>query len=145
MERLEMLGYYEKFNKAEKYIIGFSHKGKIYMEMVDHLNPDMITLESASKNQGVSLRFRPKSTHKAEMLLKAVCLGTIEMLLDEKYNKGEMFEKIITEYYGQEWVKDTVPFHMAGDINIGGVEVQIKFEKAGLCTSKTLEKLLAVA
>lgn len=145
MERMEMLGYYEKFNKAEKYIIGFSHKGKIYMEMVDRLNPDMITLESASKNQGVSLRFRPKSAHKAEMLLKAVCLGTIEMLLDEKYNKGEMFEKIITEYYGQEWHKDTVPFHKAGDINIGGVEIQIKFEKAALATSKTIEKLLAVA
>ena len=145
MERLEMLGYYEKFNKAEKYIIGFSHKGKIYMDMVDHLDPDMITLESASKNQGVSLRFRPKSAHKAEMLLKAVCLGTMEMLLDEKYNKGEMFEKVITEYYGQEWVKDTVPFHKAGDINIGGVEIQIKFEKAALATSKTIEKLLAVA
>jgi hypothetical protein len=140
-----MLGYYEKFNKAEKYIIGFAHKGKVYMEMIDHLNPDMITLESASKNQGVSLRFRPKSAHKAEMLLKAVCLGTVEMLLDEKYNKGEMFEKIITERYGQEWVKDTVPFHKAGDINIGGVEIQIKFEKAALATSKTIEKLLAVA
>jgi hypothetical protein len=146
MERLEMLGYYEKFNKAEKYIIGFSHKGKVYMEMVDRLNPDMITLESASKNQGVSLRFRPKSAHKAEMLLKAVCLGTMEMLLDEKYNKGEMFEKAVTEYYGQEWVKDCVPFHKAGDINLNGVEIQIKFEKAAFCTSNTLKRLgVAVA
>ena len=145
MDRLEMLGYYEKFNKAVKYIIGFSYKGKIYMEMVEHINPDMITLETASKNQGMSLRFRPKSAHKAEMLLKAVCLGTMEMLLDEKYNKGEMFEKIITEYYGQKWVKDNIPFHKAGDINIDGAEVQIKFEKAALATSKTIEKLLTVA
>ena len=140
-----MLGHYEKFNKAEKYIIGFAHKGLVYMEMVEHIDPEMVTLESASKNQGVSLRFRPKSAHKAEMLLSAVCLGTMEMLLDEKYNKGEMFEKVVTEYYGQEWVKDCVPFHKAGDINVGGTEIQIKFEKAALCTSKTLEKLLAVA
>ena len=144
-ERMEMLGHYEKFNKAEKYIIGFAHKGLVYMEMVEHIDPEMVTLESASKNQGVSLRFRPKSAHKAEMLLSAVCLGTMEMLLDEKYNKGEMFEKVVTEYYGQEWVKDCVPFHKAGDINVGGTEIQIKFEKAALCTSKTLEKLLAVA
>lgn len=145
MERMEMFNYYEKFNKAEKYIIGFSHKGSVYMLAVDHLNPDMITLESASKNQGVSLRFRPKSAHKAEMLLKAVCIGTMEMLIDEKYNKGEMFEKAVTERYGQVWHKDTVPFHKAGDINIDGVEIQIKFEKAALATSKTIEKLLAVA
>ena len=145
MERMEMLGYYERFNKAEKYIIGFAHKGMVYMEIVDHLNPDMVTLESASKNQGVSLRFRPKSAHKAQMLVESICLGTVEMLLDEKYNKGEMFEKVVTEYYGQEWVKDTVPFHKAGDINVGGVEIQIKFEKAALATSKTIEKLLAVA
>jgi hypothetical protein len=67
------------------------------------------------------------------------------MLIDEKYNKGEMFEKAVTEYYGQEWQKDNVPFHKAGDINVGGVEIQIKFEKAALATSKTIEKLLAVA
>lgn len=145
MERMEMFGYYEKFNKAEKYIIGFSHKGMVYMETVDHLNPDMVTLESASKNQGTSLRFRPRSAHKAEMLMKAICLGTLEMLIDEKYNKGEMFEKAVTEYYGQEWQKDNVPFHKAGDINVDGVEIQIKFEKAALATSKTIEKLLAVA
>ena len=145
MERLEMLAYYEKFNKAEKYIIGFSHKGQVYMQLVDGLNPEMITLETASKNQGQSLRFRPKSAHKAEMLASAICLGALEMLLDDKYNKGEMFEKIVTEHYGQAWHKDTVPFHKAGDINVNGIEIQIKFEKAALATSKTIEKLLAVA
>ena len=139
-----MFETYEKFNKAEKYIIGFSHKGMVYMQMVDNLNLDMITLESASKNQGVSLRFRPKAAHKAQMLLESICLGTMEMLIDTKYNKGEMFEKLITEYYGQEWVKDTVPFHKAGDINLNGVEIQIKFEKAAFCTSKTLERLGAI-
>ncbi len=141
MERIEMFNYYEKFNASEKYIIGFSHKGMVYMQMVDRLDLDMITLEHASKNQGVSLRFRPKAAHKAQMLAESICLGAIEILMDSKYNKGEMFEKVITEYYGQEWVKDTIPFHKQGDININGVEIQIKFETAGLCTSRTLERL----
>ena len=144
MEKIEMLTHYEKFNKAEKYIIGFSHKGRVYMQMVENLNPDMITLEHASKNQGQSLRFRPKAEHKAEMLLKAVCIGTLEMLIDEKYNKGDMFEKVVAERYGKEWKKDCTPFHKAGDLNINGIEIQVKFEKAALCTSKTLERLLAV-
>ena len=145
MEKLEMLANYEKFNKAEKYIIGFSFKGMLYMQIVSHLADDMITLESASRNQGVSLRFRPKSAHKAQMVSESVCLGSVDMIANEHYNKGEMFEKVITEYYGQEWVKDNVPFHKAGDIRVNGVEIQIKFEKAALCTSRTLEKLLAVA
>lgn len=145
MEKMEMFTNYEKFNKAEKYIIGFTHKKQIYMLMVDHLNPDMITLESASKNQGKSLRFRPKASHKAELVTKAICLGAMEMLIDSKYNKGEMFEKIITEHYGQEWVKDTIPFYKQGDLNLNGIEIQIKFEKAALATSKTIDKLLAAA
>ena len=142
MEKFEMLNYYEKFNKAEKYIIGFKHKGQIYMQMVEHLNENMITLEKASRNQGQSLRFRPKAKDKAEMLLKAICLGSIDLILNDKYNKGEMFEKLVTEYYGQEWVKDCVPFYKQGDINVNGVEIQIKFENASLDTSKTIEKLL---
>lgn len=145
MERLEMFANYEKFQKAESYIIGFAHKGSVYMTTTDHLDPDMITLESASKGQGQSLRFRPKTAHKAQMLVESVCLGTLDILLDSKYNKGEMFEKVVTERYGQEWHKDTVPFYKSGDININGVEIQIKFEKAALVTSKTLEKLLATA
>lgn len=143
MNVLEMLSLYERFNKAEKYIIGFAYKHKIYMLMVDSLDSNMITLESASKNQGVSLRFRPHKADKLALMERAVCIGDEELVLDEKYNKGEMFEKVVTEYYGQEWVKDTVPFHKAGDIVVSGVQIQIKFEKAALCTSKTLDKLLA--
>ena len=141
MEKIEMFKNYEKFNASEKYIIGFSYKGMVYMQMVDRLDLDMITLEHASKNQGVSLRFRPKTAHKVQMITESICLGTMEMLIDQKYNKGEMFEKVITEYYGQKWTKDTIPFHKQGDININGIEIQIKFEKAGLCTSRTLERL----
>ena len=95
-----MFGHYTKFNKAEKYIIGFAHKGMVYMEMVEHIDPEMVTLESASKNQGVSLRFRPKSAHKAEMLMEAICLGTVEMLLDEKYNTF-YFKSIGNDFFAQ--------------------------------------------
>jgi hypothetical protein len=145
MERMEMFGYYEKFNKAEKYIIGFAYKHKVYMLMVDRLDPIMVTMETASKNQGESLRFRPHTADKVAMLENAICVGSDKIVLDEKYNKGEMFEKVVTEYYGQVWVKDNIPFHKAGDINVNGVEIQIKYERAALCTTKTLEKLLAVA
>lgn len=145
MNKQEMLNYYEQFNKADKYIIGFSIKGFIYMAMVDRLNPDMITLEHASKNQGESLRFRPKAEDKIKMAIQSICLCAKAQLIDEKYNKGEMFEKIVTEYYHKEWKKDNIPFYESGDINIDGEEVQIKLENASLATSKTINKLLGVA
>ena len=57
------------------------------------------------------------------------------------YNKGRVFEKMVTEYYGQEWGWDNVPFTEAGDIEIDGVAYQIKFEKATYVTEKRLARL----
>lgn len=142
MEKIEMFNYYEKFNKAEKYIIGFTYQNQVYMETTKCIDPNMITLERASRNQGMALRFRPKAAQKATMALQAICLGALSILLDEKYNKGEMFEKIVTEHYGQKWTKDNVPFYKDGDIAVNGEKIQIKFEQGTFCTNKIIEKLL---
>ena len=145
MTKIEMLNHYEFFNKAEKYIIGFTYKHQIYMLMVNHLDPATVTYDKASRNQGNSLRFRPKVAEKIAMLDKAICLGSDSLVIADKYNKGEIFEKIVTEYYNQVWVKDSKPFHLCGDITLNGIEIQIKFENASLCTTNTLNGLLAVA
>ena len=47
-----------------------------------------------------------------------------------KYNKGEILEKMVTEYFGQTWTKDNVPYTEDGDITVDGIKYQIKFEKA---------------
>ena len=145
MTKMEMLTHYENFSKADKYIIGFTYKKQLYMLMVDHLDPMTITYDRASRNQGNSLRFRPKMAEKLSLLSVATCLGSADMVVADKYNKGEIFEKVVTEYYHQEWVKDSRPFHECGDLTVDGVEIQIKFENASLCTTNTLTRLLAVA
>ena len=47
----------------------------------------------------------------------------------------------ITEYFNQEWKKDSVPFWMDGDITINKVPYQIKFESASFINEKLLAKL----
>ena len=83
------------------------------------------------------------ATKKALMTTNPVCLGDESLLSNGKYNKGENFEKMVTEYFGQEWHKDTVPFWEAGDITLDGKEVQIKLDSATLMNTKHLEKWAA--
>ena len=79
---------------------------------------------------------------KNELLKKAVKVGTLEDITDEKYNKGVMFEKLVYELNGQEFRgKDAVPFYQSGDITIDGKEIQVKYERARICYDTTLTKL----
>ena len=52
------------------------------------------------------------------------------MVENSKYNKGEIFEKLITESYGQKWEKDNVPFFSGADLTVNNIAYSIKFEKA---------------
>ena len=64
-----------------------------------------------------------------------------ETVTATKYNKGEVFEKMVTEGYGQAWEKDNVPFTKDGDLTVDGVAYQIKFEKATFTNEKSLMKM----
>ena len=129
------------------YIMGFIINHVVYMVVCDSHMVDRVTcLDKASRGQGYALRFKPNRSQK--MLLMAcgaVALCSEEffnaLVADSKYNKGEIFEKLVTEYAGQVWEKDTVPYTMAGDIEWNGKAYQIKFEKATFTNEKTMASL----
>lgn len=141
MVKRTMMKWYEKFSAADGYIIGFVMDKMLYMVEMDRIAPRFLSVEEASRNQGDNLRLRLKKAQKQSLAKKAICLGSADVLTADKYNKGENFEKVVTEYYGQEWEKDTIPFYMQGDINVNGRELQIKLDSATLANSKMLEKL----
>lgn len=141
MVKRTMMKWYEKFSAADGYIIGFVMDKMLYMVEMEHIAPRFLNVEEASRNQGDNLRLRLKKAQKQSLAKKAICLGSADVLTADKYNKGENFEKVVTEYYGQEWEKDTIPFYMQGDINVNGRELQIKLDSATLANSKMLEKL----
>jgi len=151
MENLVMLNKmvteYDALAYTHDYIFGFECDGTIYAAITtSDLLPYVTSLDKASRGAGLSLRFRPNKAQKN--LLKncetfALCSKKFfeDFHKTSTYNKGENFEQLVTEYYGQTWEKDNVPFTEAGDIVVDGKAFQIKFEKATFCNEKSLQGL----
>jgi hypothetical protein len=119
----------------------------VYMvETTAEVMPYILKLDKASRGAGYSLRFCPTKEQKAFLLTKgAKVLCSKEFfeisVKESKYNKGEIFEKMVTESYKQEWTKDNVPFTEDGDLTVNGIAYQIKFEKATFTNEKTLARM----
>ena len=107
--------------------------------------PLVCKLDKASRGAGYALRFCPTTDQKLVLMPSATLLCSEkffnEQVAESKYNNGEIFEKMVTEYFGQVWVKDNIPFTEAGDIQTDGVAYQIKYQKATFCNEKSLANL----
>lgn len=142
MTKDTMIRFYMKHSAADSYIVGFVYNRGLYFITMDEIKPRFLSIEQASRNQGENLRLRLKKAHRESLMKKSpIYLGSADCLNSDNYNKGEIFEKLVTEYYGQTWTKDTVPFYVAGDININGQEVQIKLDSATLMNTAHMKKL----
>ena len=135
-----MMKYYKQRNASQEFIIGFTYNKTVYFIQMKHIPLKYLKVEEASRKQGQSLRLRLNKEQCAKLIKKAQLLGTENILIDTKYNKGEMFEKHITEYFEKEWKKDNIPYWKQGDINLNGIEIQIKFNGATLTTTKQIKK-----
>jgi len=144
---LDMLNRYNTLAYTHNYILGFTYAGNIYMAYADASElPALCTLDKASRGQGYAVRFSPNKGVKVALMTKATLLCSVDYfsaLVDSTiYNKGEIFEKLVTEKLGQVWEKDNIPFTMAGDVtDKQGVSYQIKFEKSTFTNEKILMKL----
>lgn len=137
---------YNRLAYTDKHILGFTFKGVVYMVFADrHMVDRFICLDKASRGAGYSLRFKPTVEQKIALLMSAEIVCSVEyfnyMVVNSKYNRGEIFEKLVTEKLGQTWEKDNIPFTEAGDIDYNGVAYQIKFEKATFTNEKSLASL----
>ena len=147
----ELVNGYNALAYTHEYMFGFEDRGTIYCAIANASVLNLVcTLDRASRDAGFALRFKPNKAQK-ELLktfeLIPVCSSLYfnQLVADTKYNKGEVFEKLMTEYFGQVWVKDNVPFTEDGDLTVNGIAYQIKFEKATFTNEKTLAKLRTVA
>lgn len=146
-----LIAFYNRHAFTHKYIIGFRFNGMIYFTITEAKILDHITkLDKASRGAGYALRFKPTKVQKNLLMsLNAEVLCSEEFFdsLCEmtKYNKGEVFEKMITEHFGQTWVKDNVPFTEDGDLTVDGIAYQIKFEKATFINEAQMMRMKAEA
>ena len=139
---------YNNIAFTDKYILGWILDHVVYMAVCDRWLVDRVTcLDMASRGAGYALRFKPNKSQK--MLLMtcgavALCSEKFfnDMVVESRYNRGEIFEKLVTEKFGQVWKKDHVPFTIDGDITVDGTAYQIKFEKATFTNEKSLASLM---
>ena len=138
---------YNEVAYTDKYILGWTLDHVVYMCIADREMVDRVTcLDRASRGAGYALRFKPNKSQKLMLMLeKALPLCSdsfFDTLVSESvYNRGEIFEKLVTEHFGQVWEKDNIPFTIAGDIEVDGIAYQIKFEKATFTNEKALASL----
>ena len=149
MTRNEMINRYNALAVATAYIVGFVLNGMLYYTMSAHIADEFLKLDRMSSKRGGWAKIRVKLTSADRKALvecgKAIMLGSADLLdTADKYNKGERFERIITERLtGETWVKDSIPFNVAGDITLNGEQVQVKFDGAELTNERTLMRLVA--
>lgn len=144
--RHKMVEFYKETAYTHNYIFGYAYKKNVYMTITtsEVLN-EIISLDKAGHNEGVAIKFKPNNAQKLMLMSinnEPICTEEyLESLFKEsKYNRGEIFEKIITEKYGQTWVKDNIPYTVDGDITIDGIAYQIKYQKATFLTEKGMIK-----
>lgn len=143
---MNLLNAYEATTAATAYIIGFLMNGNVYAIFLKSLPVWLIGLDRESTSHGGAkkLRIRMNAIARARLMnLGAAYIGTANEVLTSRKNKGEAFEKWMTENAGQEWHKDSVPYYIDGDITIGGTKYQIKFESASLANENTIAKAIA--
>ena len=143
---MNLLNAYEATSAATAYILGFLLNGNVYAIFLKSLPAWLIGLDRESSSHGGARKLRIRMTNIARarlMNLGAAYIGTAEEVLASRKNNGEAFEKWMTERFGQEWHKDSVPYWKDGDINADGERYQVKFESASLANENTIAKAIA--
>ena len=146
MTMTEMMTAYNAHSAAHVYALGFVFGGNLYAQKLSFGELSAyFKLDRASSKRGGFAKIRVKLTaaDRAKLSATAELIGAEDLLMkDSAHNKGENFERELTERWtAEEWVKDSTPFWMAGDIRVNGVEIQVKLDGAELTNEKLLSRL----
>lgn len=142
-----LLKVYEDTTAAVWTLLVFQLAGRAYAARLDAITADMVTLDRESSQNGGATKLRFKLSNRQKVALieaGAEEVGNIADILSLQKNKGNAVECWATRRcMGIEWVKDSIPYYMQGDIRVNGEEVQVKFENASLTNVSVMEKAIA--
>lgn len=146
MTMTEMMNAYNARSASHTYALGFVANGALYAVKLSFAELSrFFKLDRASSKRGgfAKIRIKLTSADRAELSQTAERIGTADLLTaDTAHNKGENFERVLTELWTAEtWVKDSVPFWVAGDITVNGEQVQVKLDGAELTNEKILARI----
>ena len=135
------VGLYNALSAADYIGVGFECKGKIFLAFMPRLSRQYcyIDKQATSHGKNKTIRFRV-SIKQAERLAKNALPIASAAEMDNAPNKGECFEQLVYKLYGKEWERSRTAFTKAGDIEINGEQVQLKYQGATIATYKQLKK-----
>lgn len=145
-----MIEFYGNTSFTHDYLFGWIDGNDIKAAFINWTDFRRLLLkyDKAATSKGGMLKIRVKADSKARVILKKIAftVGSInELTQDSKHNKGENFERIVTEKMcGERWEKDSIPYYKAGDIIYKGKAIQVKFDGAELTNAKTYENIKAL-
>ena len=132
-----MLERYKAIAATDNYIFGFVSGSNVYackVEEAHNLLPFIVSLGSASRGMGYSLRYNPNNSQKMMILseskeTKVLC--SFQFMEENKHlygNRGHFFEALCAqEFKGILNNKPNEKFTKCGDMRILGKEYQVKF------------------
>lgn len=138
----ELLRIYEATSAARRTVLGFAIGKYVYMVILDALRSEWVELvtEASKRGSESKLRLSLNKWDKAKLRSKAIQVGTIDLLNTVKGNKGDSWEKWVSEHYGIEWTKSQTIYTQDGDITVAGEKLQVKWENGTLAKVSTILK-----
>ena len=150
-EKMKKLDYLKSGYKihvlTDLYVKGFELNGIVYAYIDRGLTCTAVESE-ASKDGGLTvLKYKPTKKEKIAFVksgkcFKVCCSAYLEWhYKNSKYNRGDIFEKLILELFNKVWHKDNIPFFEGYDLETGTRNYSIKYQGGRYCTEKTINKL----
>lgn len=149
---------YSRNAYTNNYIVGTHEDGviKAYFLKNMHFSEYSHNASSSMKNGAGSVALRYDQSRKILGILQARAVAIVPICTEaeledlashwngkpcQKKNRGKAFERIVTEWAGQTWVDDKIPWWAGPDIVIDGIPYQIKYDRCGF----TNERQIALA
>lgn len=137
--------YYNKLTGADRTLIFFERKGIIYIYNCKHIAPRWAHEEFESSKNGGQQKFKMyiSVSEKDKLIAKGATpiMTKAEFEAIPYKNKGHKCEAYLHKACGLgEYTPDHVRFDYCGDVEIGGIQYQVKYENASLTNVDVLHK-----
>lgn len=143
MTKQNFFRYYNKLTGADRTLVFFERKGVIYEYDCKHIAPRWTHEEHESTQNGGWQKFKMYIT--VEEKDKLIKKGAVAVMTKAEFdklpynNKGHRCEYWLHEVYNLgNYKPDHERFDKCGDVEINGIQYQVKFENATLTNVNTL-------
>ena len=136
--------YYNRLTGADRTLVFFEYKSNIYIHECHHIAPRWAHEEFESSKNGGHQKFKMyiSATEKVKLVPKSTMVMTLAEFNAIPYaNKGHKCEAWLYKACNLgEYTPDHKRFDECGDVEIDGIQYQVKFQNASLTNVVVLHK-----